>query len=199
MATNCSYCQKQLSIKDSFILKGKPVCKACFLQDVQSKESQIKECPKCYIVYDDYKNKCECGQKLIDLTQAKSMKKKMDKEFYGLILCTIIIGFLIWYLSPFLTGKKEPWDAQSPYYSLSLFMGGFIFGVIRPKKVWLFPIGILIGQILFGIIMVGFYFFAGLIFLVLFSSLSFLGAYVGLGIRKGSHYLTLNTYRKHRS
>ncbi|MDB5334924.1 MAG: hypothetical protein JWN70_543 [Planctomycetaceae bacterium] len=37
-----------------------------------------------------------------------------------------ILGWAIWRASPFMTGEVEPWDAFSPYYSISLVAAGLV-------------------------------------------------------------------------
>jgi hypothetical protein len=59
-------------------------------------------------------------------------------------------GVLIWWLSPEITGRVEPWDAKSPYYVGSLFVSGLIAGVLSPRHAFLAPIGIFFGQFTLG-------------------------------------------------
>ncbi|MGA3286124.1 MAG: hypothetical protein ABSD46_01715 [Bacteroidota bacterium] len=61
------------------------------------------------------------------------------------LLLSIVWGALIWVLSPYIAGTREPWDAAS-YHLYALFIGGLLTGSIAPKYFWLSPFGIIIGQ-----------------------------------------------------
>ena len=57
-----------------------------------------------------------------------------------------VLGALIWGFSPLLTDAVEPWDAESPYYLLSLFVAGGLVGLLCPKHIWVAYSGIVVGQ-----------------------------------------------------
>lgn len=59
------------------------------------------------------------------------------------------MGAMIWYLSPILAGEVEPWDSPTHYYPASLFSCGFILACISRRHLWIAPIGIGIGQVVY--------------------------------------------------
>jgi hypothetical protein len=61
----------------------------------------------------------------------------------------LLLGMAIWWTSPALTGKPEPWDAEGRYYLGALFVAGAFATVFLPKAFWLAPIGVYVGQLLF--------------------------------------------------
>jgi len=73
-------------------------------------------------------------------------KQKLVSLFIG-----VILGLLIWVLSPILTGELEPWDAQknAKYYPIALFLCGFIACIPYPHKYLSATFGVFVGQILF--------------------------------------------------
>jgi hypothetical protein len=62
----------------------------------------------------------------------------------------LLLGMAIWWTSPWITGHSEPWDADGRYYAWALFTAGFVATVFLPKAFWLVPIGVCIGQLLYG-------------------------------------------------
>lgn len=54
----------------------------------------------------------------------------------------------MWELSPTLTGKMEPWDAQARFWPMAL-MAGAIAGAIAPRHWWAGAIAVFAGQIAF--------------------------------------------------
>src|SRR5262245_26231738 len=60
-----------------------------------------------------------------------------------------VLGAAIWFLSPFLTGEKEPWDSRSWYYPFALTIAGVLAAAIRPRYFWAAPIGVCVGQVAF--------------------------------------------------
>ena len=55
-------------------------------------------------------------------------------------------GAAIWLASSYITGKQEPWDAQSLVYALSLFVAGFIGAALIPRRFWLAAVAVWAGQ-----------------------------------------------------
>lgn len=64
------------------------------------------------------------------------------------VILGVIIGFLVWALSPRLTGFKEPWDAAWPFYSIVIFLTGMVFTLIRGRVDAIGFLGLWVGQIL---------------------------------------------------
>jgi hypothetical protein len=54
---------------------------------------------------------------------------------------------MIWFLSPWVTGHKEPWDADGIFYFGALVVTGLIAGAISPKPLWAHYFGSFIGQL----------------------------------------------------
>ena len=88
-------------------------------------------------------------------------------------------GALIWFLSPFVVGETEPWDANA-YYAAMLFITGLLTGFVCPSRWWLSPIGILVGQIAYILVTIDWKDAAllpiGLIYAAIALVLAFLGA-----------------------
>jgi len=97
-----------------------------------------------------------------------------------LVICAgFILGALIWKYSPDITGQIEPWDAKSPYYTLSLFLAGAAASLLSPRHFWLAPVGVYFGQFTFVVAYLadppGVFWPLGMIFGVVFCGLAFLG------------------------
>jgi hypothetical protein len=62
------------------------------------------------------------------------------------LLAGMILGAAIWNASPSFTGMIEPWDAKGIYYPLALFLAGALASLPSPRRYWLAPVGIFVGQ-----------------------------------------------------
>ncbi|MBN2457455.1 MAG: hypothetical protein JXB29_13135 [Sedimentisphaerales bacterium] len=120
-------------------------------------------------------------------------KLKVALKEVFLLTLSMVTGVLIWVLSPIFTGEAEPWDSASGYYHLSMLVSGFLIGFLGPKKAWLWPIGIYSGQFVYCLVKsiflssgagVNFFYPIGMIFLIPYCLISFLGSLIGAGIRK---------------
>ncbi len=117
------------------------------------------------------------------------MARLQQKDIFLFVL-SVMIGILIWVLSPNFTGEAEPWDSQSGYYPLSLLLSGILIGFLGQRKPWLWPIGICLGQSLYVTIFfdqgtgVNFFFPIGMIFMLKYGLNAFIGSLVGSGIGK---------------
>jgi hypothetical protein len=120
------------------------------------------------------------------------MVRLHQKDVFLLILSTMI-GILIWVLSPSFTGEAEPWDSANGYYPLSLLLSGILIGFLGKGKPWLWPIGIYLGQLLYCTVKaiffsrgtgVNFFFPIGMIFMLKYCIIAFIGSLVGTGIGK---------------
>jgi hypothetical protein len=40
----------------------------------------------------------------------------------------LLLGFGVWAAAPLLVGRREPWDATGPFYSLVMVLGGMLIG-----------------------------------------------------------------------
>lgn len=105
---------------------------------------------------------------------------------------SIVAGIAVWPI--FLIGLGvEPWD--TPYGTLVVLGLGLLFGLCAPRKPWLWPIGIYLGQFLFGTASflkslffyreggVNFFFPIGMIALIYTSAPAFITSFLGSGIR----------------
>jgi hypothetical protein len=63
----------------------------------------------------------------------------------------LLLGMAIWWTSPVLTGHEEPWDAEGRYYVWALFVAGAVATGFLPKAFWVAPIGVYVGQLLYGL------------------------------------------------
>ena len=68
-----------------------------------------------------------------------------SKTFRFFIL-TVVIGFLAWFLTPYLAGVTEPWD--SGWYFIIFLLIIVIIGFLIPTRWWLWPLGLYLGQLL---------------------------------------------------
>jgi hypothetical protein len=60
----------------------------------------------------------------------------------------LALGFAVWAASPFLTGRREPWDARGPYYSFALLAGTGLIGYREPRRINLVFLGVWLGQVI---------------------------------------------------
>ena len=99
-----------------------------------------------------------------------------------------VLGAVIWGLSPLLADAVEPWDAESPYYFLSLFVAGGLVGFLCPKHIWVAYFGIVVGQLVYMLIVLpsGPLLPLGVLFLFGFSMLSLLGLVLTSQVRRKS-------------
>ena len=53
----------------------------------------------------------------------------------------------VWALSPVLTGRAEPWDADGFYYVFGLVIAGLLAGLFEPRPLWAHYVGAVVGQL----------------------------------------------------
>ena len=118
----------------------------------------------------------------------------MNKEITISFLVAAGLGALIWAISPFLAGVAEPWDAESPYYFVSLLVAGALVGVVVPNHLWAVLLGIVVGQIIYMLVFLpsGPLLPLGVVFLVGYGLLALLGAFVTSRLRKRNREITGN-------
>jgi hypothetical protein len=106
-------------------------------------------------------------------------------------LLGLIFGSAIWLLSPWLTGRSEPWDAEGGYYPGALLAGGALGGIIVPLHWPSVAAGIFAGQLLviIGGVLAdpasGGLWPLGIAFLAIYSVLALVGALLGAALRRG--------------
>jgi hypothetical protein len=103
-------------------------------------------------------------------------------------LVAALLGAVIWGLSPLITEAVEPWDAESPYYFLSLFVAGGLVGLLCPRHIWVAYLGIVVGQLAYMLIALpsGPLLPIGVLFLFGYGVLSLLGLVVASLVRRKS-------------
>jgi hypothetical protein len=97
------------------------------------------------------------------------------------VILGIAIGAGIWMASPWVTGHKEPWDAQIFYYAGALLAGGFVSGLLVPKALWAHYFGAVAGQLFYQLafMKIGPLLVIGAAFLLAYSLLYLCGALIG--------------------
>jgi len=95
---------------------------------------------------------------------------------------------IVWALSPWLAGHREPWDAESYYYPIALVAAGAIAGYIAPRPLWAHYVGAVVGQIAFQAVFlrIGPLFLLGVAFVLGYSVVFLIGAIVAGLIRRRS-------------
>lgn len=95
------------------------------------------------------------------------------------------LGAAIWVASPLVTGSPEPWDAESPYYIVSLCLAGAAFGVLYPQHAGLVFPGMVAGQLVYLLVFLpsGPLLPLGVLFLLGYGMLPFLAAVLASRVR----------------
>jgi hypothetical protein len=113
---------------------------------------------------------------------------KLDRRA-GLLI-GLGLGAAIWLISPLITGRREPWDAEGAYYAGALLVAGSLGGVLAPRHWLSVVLGIFGGQIvvlLAGVVAEpanGGLWPLGVLFLGIYSVLALFGAVLGAGMRR---------------
>ena len=108
---------------------------------------------------------------------------------YGFLI-GFSLGAAIWLLSPMVTGRREPWDAEGPYYVGTLFGAGIFGGLAIPTHWGSSTLGVFAGQasvLLAGVLAEpasGGLWPLGLVFLGFYSVLALFGTGVGATLRR---------------
>lgn len=99
------------------------------------------------------------------------------KHFLFTLLLSSFFGAAILFLSPYVTGKVEPWNSNSYYYSSALFLAGFLILFDKHAKLEIVFIGIMLGQtvFMFSFMSVGPLVGVGLVIMAFKSLLSLVG------------------------
>jgi hypothetical protein len=105
-------------------------------------------------------------------------------------LAGTMLGTTVWLLSPLVTGRSEPWDAEGVYYIGSLLAAGALGGFVWPEHWRTVAAGVFAGQLLVlltGVVMSpedGGLWPLGVIFLAGYSFLALLGGVLASRIRR---------------
>ncbi len=112
----------------------------------------------------------------------------------NVFIVSVIAGFLFWAIFAWL--NIEPWDSLYGWLTVGLL--GLVLGFIGKENPWLWPLGIYLGEVLFGLgnFMKGLLLLSGgganmfiplgMIFLIPFTIPAFIGSLVGFEIRKAT-------------
>ena len=102
------------------------------------------------------------------------------------LVVSAALAATVWALSVPLTGKGEPWDAESPYYFVALAVAGAISGAIVPKHLWAHYLGAVLGQVAYELafLKLGPLFIIGLAFLAGYSAFFVAAAAIVASLRK---------------
>ena len=100
-----------------------------------------------------------------------------------------VLGFVIWALSRAITGKAEPWDANSPYYYVALVAAGFVSGFSIPADRRAHYLGAVLGQALYGLIFLpgSGLFILGVLVLFVYSLLYLAGVALAMRLKRRRH------------
>jgi hypothetical protein len=95
------------------------------------------------------------------------------------------LGAAIWAASLVVTGSAEPWDAESQYYFVSLFVAGAIVGFLCPRNLWSAFLGVVAGQLVYLLVFLPSspLLPLGIVFLLGYGLLSLLGAVLASKLR----------------
>jgi hypothetical protein len=114
----------------------------------------------------------------------------MNPRRWSAFLLGLILGAAIWLLSPWMTGRSEPWDAESGYYPGALLAAGALGGALIPMHWPAVALGIFVGQLLviLGGVLAdpasGGLWPLGVVFLGVYSVLGLIGAVLGAVLRR---------------
>jgi hypothetical protein len=115
----------------------------------------------------------------------------MNPRRWLAFLLGLILGAGIWLLSPWLTGRSEPWDAEGAYYAGSLFASGAVGGLLFPQHWPSVTLGVFTGQLLviLGGVLAdpasGALWPLGLVFLAAYTMLTLVAALLTAALRRG--------------
>ena len=115
----------------------------------------------------------------------------MNPRRWSAFLLGLVLGAAIWFLSPWLTGRSEPWDSEDGYYAGALLATGALGGLLFPRHWPSVSAGILAGQLLviIGGVLAdpasGGLWPLGVVFLAIYSALAVVGAVLGAALRRG--------------
>jgi hypothetical protein len=123
-----------------------------------------------------------CVSSVKFLVREWGMKRPATVSF----VLAFALGATIWWLSPFVTGIVEPWDADSPYYIVALVAAGLITGWLCPRRIWPILPGLALGQFAYAIAFVpmGPLFVIGFVFLFVFALVAIVAALASSRLRR---------------
>ena len=78
----------------------------------------------------------------------RALYMKPGSNALQLLIIGVALGVAIWLLSPWLTGKAEPWDADFPVWSISWLVIAVLGGITGHVRGVCLPAGYALGQML---------------------------------------------------
>ena len=110
----------------------------------------------------------------------------LNRHVFVSFAVAAVLGAAIWGLSPLIIEAVEPWDAESPYYFVSLFIAGGLVGLLCPWHILAAFLGIVVGQLVYMLVVLpsGPLLPLGVLFLFGYGLLSFLGLYLASRFRR---------------
>ncbi len=81
-------------------------------------------------------------------TSLETEQARLPYSTIAIFSAGVLAGAVIWLASPWLTGEREPWDADGPAYEVYLATVGLIAGAVRPRRSWICPLGVALGQVI---------------------------------------------------
>lgn len=121
----------------------------------------------------------------------------------NVFIISIIAGMVFW--AVFAWFDIEPWDSPHGWAAVGIL--GFVLGFIGNGKPWLWPLGIYLGEAIFGVgsFLTSLFFYRGgganmfiplgVLFLILFTLPAFIGSMAGFGIKKATRSLSRATQK----
>jgi len=112
----------------------------------------------------------------------------------NIFIISILIGFIFW--AVFTWFEIEPWDSLYGWVTIGIL--GLFLGLISKDNPWFWPLGIILGEMLFGLgsFLINIFFYSGgganmfvplgILFLIPFSLPAIIGSFVGYGIKKAT-------------
>lgn len=124
-----------------------------------------------------------CCVSSLRLFVRESMMKRESTVSFAL---SFLFGAAIWALSPRVTGRTEPWDANSAFYVAALLGTGLIVGALCPRKIWPIWLGLAIGQFTYMLLFLlkGPLIAVGFVTLFIYGVVAVAGAFVSSRLRR---------------
>ncbi|MDJ0950831.1 MAG: hypothetical protein QNJ94_18115 [Alphaproteobacteria bacterium] len=76
-----------------------------------------------------------------------------QKGIVLVVMAGLTCGAIVWALSTPITGVREPFDAQSHYYRVAIFVSGILAALPAPRYWWVAVIAIFLGERLYAFAM----------------------------------------------
>ncbi|MFY0667640.1 MAG: hypothetical protein JXQ95_06395 [Alteromonas stellipolaris] len=99
------------------------------------------------------------------------------KYFIINTIFSALLGAVVWFLSPIITGEVEPWDTFPLFYLGSLLIIGFIAAIPKTASLTSIYFGVIVGQFLYMLVFlpIGPLILVGVFSLAFFSLIALIG------------------------